>query len=184
MDDEDERHRGDYLNLLIQTSLPTSGAAVMSSDIASATPASNANDIAASGASAVTVDRDKVLAALGAVEKAREAVAALQVPSELLAFLHLGEPTYAGIVRLNEEWGGKAGDLVLERKLLKLISVWLSRYQVWSSISMSPQPSLIKSFASQGRQRACMFASLAHGHRIPTRSPMVRLSRRKPKLQR
>ena len=103
------------------------------SDAALATPASTANGAPASGAPAVTADREKLLVALGAVEKAREAAAALQVPSELLAFLHLGEPVYAGIVRLNEEWGAKAGDLVLERKLLKLISVWLARYQVPTS---------------------------------------------------
>jgi hypothetical protein len=139
MDDEDGRHRGDYLDLLIKTSLPTSArndASTLAGDsgptamppVSEITPALSVS--VAAGTSAVAVDREKLLVALGAVDKAREAAAALQVPPELLAFLHLGEPVYAGIVRLNDEWGAKAGDLVLERKLLKLISVWLARYQV------------------------------------------------------
>ena len=60
---------------------------------------------------------------------------ALVVPPELLAFLHVDEPVRAGIMRLNQEWGAKAGDKGLEQKLLKLIAVWLGGC-VWMWVCM------------------------------------------------
>ena len=189
MDDEDARHRGDYLDMLIKTSLPASASSDATAagsahtampPISESVPAPSVSG--AAGTSTVTVDREKLIVALGAVEKAREAAAALQVPPELLAFLHLGEPVYAGIVRLNDEWGAKAGDLVLERKLLKLISVWLARYQVLAYLRTSNADrgvqTLVSHFAATNTTDATDDAT---DPPPSARLPTVRLSR--PRLR-
>ena len=59
----------------------------------------------------------------------QEDVSAAQVPAELASFLYPGEDPVEGLARLNDEWGGTAGDRPMVRKLLKLVALWTAKYQ-------------------------------------------------------